>query len=205
MKRVGLTGGIASGKSTVCEMLRSKGACILDADEVAHTLILKGRSCYSRVLKTFGDEILGTDGEINREKLGALVFGSPERLNSLTQILHPEVIRQILEELAKIEGGTRPARVIVDVSVMIESGFHRSFPYLIVVSCRPEQQLERLMARSHLQEEQARQRIASQIPLERKIEFADWVIDNSESLDHTRQQVDKLWETLNHEVWNLAT
>lgn len=177
----------------------------MDADEVAHTLILKGMPCYDHVLTTFGEEILSPNGEIDREKLAVLVFGSPERLSSLTQILHPEVIRQILEDLAKIESKSRDARVIVDASVMIESGFHRSFQYLIVVSCRPEQQLDRLLARSKLQEEQARQRIDSQIPLEKKIEFADWVVDNSGSRENTRQQVDSLWRTLNRDVWRLAT
>jgi dephospho-CoA kinase len=201
MKRVGLTGGIASGKSTVCEMLHSKGASILDADLVAHSLIRKGKPSYARVLESFGQDILGPDEEIDRGKLGNLVFGSPERLNLLTRILHPEVIRQILTELAKIEDEIPEARVIVDASVMIESGFYRSFQYLIVVSCRPEQQLERLRARSNLLEKQVRQRIASQIPLEQKIKFANWVIDNSGSLDDTRMQVDRLWDELVQQVW----
>jgi dephospho-CoA kinase len=201
MKRVGLTGGIASGKSTVCKMLRSKGASILDADLVAHSLIRKGKPSYAHVLETFGQDILGPDGEIDRGKLGTLVFGDPEHLNLLTRILHPEVIRQILAELAKIEDETPQARVIVDASVLIESGFYRSFQYLIVVSCQPEQQRERLKARSNLLEEQVRQRITSQIPLEQKAKFADWVIDNSGSLNDTRMQVDRLWDELVQRVW----
>lgn len=201
MKRVGLTGGIASGKSTVCEMLRSKGASILDADLVAHSLIRKGKPSYAQVLESFGQDILGPDGEIDRGQLGNLVFGSPERMNVLTRILHPEVIRQILKELAKIEHEMPEARVIVDASVMIESGFYKSFQYLVVVSCRPEQQLERLRVRSNLLEEQIRQRIASQIALEQKIKFADWVIDNSGSMDATRMQVDRLWDELVQQAW----
>jgi dephospho-CoA kinase len=201
MKRVGLTGGIASGKSTVCEMLRSKGASILDADTVAHSLIRKGKPSYAHVLETFGQDILGPDGEIDRGKLGNLVFSDPEHLNLLTRILHPEVIRQILAELAKIEDETPEARVIVDASVMIESGFYRSFQYLIVVSCQPEQQRERLKARGNLLEEQVRRRIASQIPLEQKAKFADWVIDNSGSLNDTRMRVDRLWDELVQRVW----
>ncbi len=192
MNRVGLTGGIASGKSTVCEMLRKRGVTILDADLLAHQVILREQPCYTRVVEAFGQEILASGGEIDRSKLGELVFEDPPKLRILNQIVHPEVIRQILAKLDIIECKGDDPRVIVDASVMIESGFHKTFQFLIVVTCRAEQQLERLMGRARLTEHQARQRIAAQIPLPEKVRLAHWVIDNSGPLEHTEAQVDRL-------------
>jgi dephospho-CoA kinase len=201
MKRVGLTGGIASGKSVVCEMLRKKGCTILDADRIAHELIQRGQPCYLPVVEAFGSEILDSAAEIDRQRLGALVFGNPPSLQRLNQIVHPVVIRQIQSKLAIIDFGIHGSRVIVEASVMVESGFHTSFEYLILVTCELEQQVERLRIRNGFSEEQARLRIAAQIPLERKKPLADWVIDNSGSLEKTQAQVDQLWEDLIARVW----
>jgi dephospho-CoA kinase len=202
MRRIGLTGGIASGKSTVCRMLGEKGCTIIDADAVAHLLIRRGNACYEPVVQAFGREVLDGTGEIERAKLGTLVFGNPLRLLQLTTILHPQVARQILSQLDSLLNQDSQARVIVDASVMVESGFHRDFQFLIVVSCTLEQQIQRLMARSGLTEAAARQRIELQIPLAEKIPLADFVIDNSGSLDNMRFQVDLLldhlgWKPLN--------
>jgi dephospho-CoA kinase len=201
MKRVGLTGGIASGKSVVCEMLRKKGCTILDADRIAHELIQRGQPCYLPVVEAFGSEILDSAAEIDRQRLGALVFGNPPSLQRLNQIVHPVVIRQIQSKLAIIDFGIPGSRVIVEASVMVESGFHTSFEYLILVTCELEQQVERLRIRNGFSEEQARLRIAAQIPLERKKPLADWVIDNSGSLEKTKARVDQLWEELIAHVW----
>jgi dephospho-CoA kinase len=201
MKHVGLTGGIASGKSVVCEMLRKKGCAILDADRIAHELIQRGQPCYVPVVETFGSEILNCAAEIDRQRLGFLVFSNPPMLQRLNQIIHPVVIRQIQSRLAIIDTETPRSRVIVEASVMVESGFHTSFGYLIVVTCQPEQQIERLKIRNAFSEEQARLRIAAQIPLEQKKNLADWVIDNSGSLEQTQAQVDRLWEDLTTRVW----
>ena len=201
MKRVGLTGGIASGKSTVCEMLRTKGCIILDADYVAHQLMLGGQSCYAPVVEAFGTGIMDGAAEIDRQKLGNLVFHNPALLQRLNRLVHPEVIRQIQTKLAIIEAGSNRSRAIVEASVMIESGFHTSFQYLILVTCKAAQQIERLGVRSGLSEEEARLRMAAQTPLKEKIPLANWVIDNSGSLEHTRMQVDLLWQELDTHVW----
>ncbi|PYV36685.1 MAG: dephospho-CoA kinase [Acidobacteria bacterium] len=192
MLRIGLTGGIASGKSTVCRMLQDRGCTIVDADKVAHDLLLKGQPCFSRVLEAFGVEILDSAGEIDRNRLGAIVFENRPLLQRLEGIVHPEVIRQILAKLDILEKEQPHGKVVVDASLMIESGFYKSFKRLVVVTCRLEQQLERLITRNGLSEIQARRRISIQMPLEQKLGFADYVIDNSRLLEHTRAQVDAL-------------
>jgi len=201
MKRVGLTGGIASGKSTVCEQLRRKGCLILDADQIAHQLIVKGQPCFGLVIEAFGPLILDDSGEIDRKKLGNLVFHNPPLLQKLNRMIHPEVIRQIQTKLAMIEAERSRARIIVEASVMIESGFHTSFQYLILVTCTPEQQIERLRIRNGLPEGEARLRMAAQLPLVEKKSLADWVIDNSGPLEETQAQVDRLWRELTDRVW----
>ena len=201
MKRVGLTGGIASGKSTVCEQLRRKGCLILDADQIAHQLIVKGQPCFAPVINLFGPLILDDSGEIDRKKLGNLVFHNPPLLQQLNRIVHPEVIRQIQTKLAIIEAERSRPRTIVEASVMIESGFHTSFQYLILVTCTSPQQIERLRIRNGLSEVEARLRMAAQLPLEEKKSLADWVIDNSGSLEQTQAQVDRLWQELTDCVW----
>lgn len=200
MTPVGLTGGIASGKTTVCRLLEAKGCTIIDADVVAHRLLLRGQPGYEPVLKAFGRGILGDAGEIDRGKLGTEVFGDRSKLEQLNRLLHPEVIRTIGE---KLEARRRvgDARVIVDASLMIESGFHRNFQRLVLVTCTMEQQAERLMTRNGLLQDQARQRIALQMPLEEKRAFATDIIDNSGTPERTRMQVNALFEDLEQTAW----
>jgi dephospho-CoA kinase len=204
MIRVGLTGGIASGKTFVCRLFEAKGCTIINADTVAHSLILRGQTGYDPVLKAFGDVILGADGEIDRAKLGAIVFSDRIELNRLNGILHPEVVRVILSQLDNLEREQPLARVIVDASLMIESGFYGSFQRLIVVSCTPQQQIDRLRARNGLSEADARRRIALQMPLEEKVRFGDYVIDNSGTQERTTAQVDALLEVLERTVWTTS-
>jgi dephospho-CoA kinase len=201
MLRIGLTGGIASGKSTVCGMLREKGCLIIDADKVAHELILKGQPCYVPVVDRFGIEILGESGEIDRQKLGSIVFGSQSLLETLNGIIHPNVIRQILTKLDIMEPKHAQSTVVVDASLMIESGFYKSFKRLIVVTCTVAQQMNRLISRNGLSEAESRQRISVQMPLEKKLPFADYVIDNSGSLDDTRTQVEALVKEWSTTLW----
>ena len=203
MTPAGLTGGIASGKTTVCRLLEAKGCTIIDADVVAHKLLLQGQPSYEPVIKAFGRGILGDSGEIDRGKLGAVVFGSRSKLEQLNQLLHPQVIRTIGETLQALRQ-VGNARVIVDASLMIESGFHRNFERLILVTCTMEQQLERLMARNGLTEEQALQRIALQMPLEEKRAFATDIVDNSGTHERTRMQVDDLFEDLERSEWTTS-
>jgi dephospho-CoA kinase len=204
MIRVGLTGGIASGKTFVCRLFESKGCTIIDADTVAHRLILRGQPSYEPVLKAFGSVILGAGGEIDRAKLGAIVFSDRVELERLNDILHPEVVRVILSQLGNLEREQPSARVIVDASLMIESGFFRRFQKLIVVSCTLRQQIDRLRARNHLSEADARQRIALQMPLEEKVRFGDYVIDNSGTPENTRAKVEALLEVLERTVWTTS-
>ena len=203
MTPVGLTGGIASGKTTVCRLLEAKGCTIIDADLVAHKLLLRGQPGYEPVIQAFGRDILGDAGEIDRSKLGTLVFGDRSKLDQLNQLLHPEVLRTIgaaLEALRQSGG----ARVIVDASLMIESGFHRNFRRLVLVTCSLTQQVERLMTRNGLTREQALQRIALQMPLEQKRAFATDIIDNSGTHERTRMQVDVLFEDLERTAWTTS-
>ncbi|MFN8008901.1 MAG: dephospho-CoA kinase [Terriglobia bacterium] len=201
MTRVGLTGGIASGKSTVCRMFREKGCQIIDADQVAHGLIRREQPCFEAVVKKFGREILDPSGEINRKKLGEIVFEDRSKLESLNSIVHPEVIRTILAILAGREKEHPRERSLVEASLMIESGFYKSFQRLIVVTCSPEQQMERLMARNGLSAEQSRNRVSLQMPLDEKIRFADFVVDNSGSLENTQAQVNHLFQKLEDTLW----
>ena len=196
MLRVGLTGGIASGKSTVCNWLAEHGFNVIDADRVAHGLIRKGQPCFDPVVAAFGTRILDAAGEIDRNRLGELVFSDPARLQELNALVHPEVIGRILEQLDRLEQSHPPSKVVVDASLMIESGFHKQFKHLIVVSCGIDQQLQRLMARNRLSRAQALQRIGLQWPLQAKLPLATVVIDNSGTLEQTRHQVDRLLETL---------
>jgi dephospho-CoA kinase len=201
MIRVGLTGGIASGKSTVCDMLREKGCQVIDADRVAHELIRRGQSCYDPVIEKFGFAILDSSGEIDRKKLGSIVFEDQSKLEILNSILHPEVIRTILLNLRELENVNSTPRQIVEASLMIESGFHKSFGRLILVTCTPEQQIERLMNRNGLSLAQASQRILLQMPLGEKIRYADDVVDNSGTLKKTQEQVNQLLRNLEETVW----
>lgn len=196
MMRVALTGGIASGKSTVCQMLEEKGCQILDADKIAHELILPGNPCYQPVVETFGHDILAPNGRIDRSKLGARVFRDPAELARLNQIIHPEVKRKILARLDALSRQRYEPHVVVDVSVLFESGFHQNFEFLIVVSCTIQQQLERLQLRNDLPKIEARRRLSSQWSLEEKARRANFVIDNSGSLENTRYQVDLLLDRL---------
>jgi dephospho-CoA kinase len=203
MTPVGLTGGIASGKTTVCRELEAKGCTIIDADVVAHQLLLRGQPGYEPVIEAFGRDILGDSGEIDRGKLGRVVFGDQSKLDQLNRLLHPEVLRTIgakLEDLRQASG----ARVVVDASLMIESGFHRSFRRLVLVTCSLAQQVERLMTRNGLTQEQAQQRIALQMPLEQKRAFATDIIDNSGTHERTRMQVNALFEDLERTAWTAS-
>jgi dephospho-CoA kinase len=194
---------MASGKTTVCRLLEAKDCTIIDADVVAHELLLRGQPGYEPVIKAFGRGILGDAGEIDRGRLGTLVFGDRSKLDQLNQLLHPEVLRTIgakLEVLRQVSG----ARVIVDASLMIESGFHRNFRRLVLVTCTLAQQVERLTTRNGLTQEQARQRIALQMPLEQKRALATDIIDNSGTHERTRMQVDALFEDLERTAWTTS-
>ena len=196
MLRVGLTGGIACGKSTVARMFRDLDFQILDADPIAHEMLEPDQPSYDEVVREFGGGILEADKSISREKLGAIVFAEPAKLARLNQIIHPRVLQVVEQWLAALDRPGGPPAAIVEAALLIEAGYRDKLGCMIVVSCRPDQQLERLIVRG-LSEEQARQRIAAQMPMAKKAAIADDVIDTSGTIESTQQQVKDLAAKLN--------
>jgi len=206
--KVGLTGGIAAGKSVVGEMFVALGARLVQADRIAHSLMRPGEAVYNEVVRHFGREILNPDGSVNREKLAEAAFGSataPEgkrtaRIEELNRIVHPAVIRSQDEWMQQMGSQDRHAVAIVEAALLLEAGAAKSFDRMIVVTCRAEQRVERFAARLRIDLDTARKeverRMAAQIPDEEKIKAADYVIDNSGSLDETREQVRPVWQQL---------
>jgi dephospho-CoA kinase len=196
MLRVGLTGGIASGKSTVVAMLRELGCRVLEADKIAHQMIEPGGAAYAEVVREFGPGILTPEGQVDRARLGAIVFANPKRLTRLNSIVHPPVLAEQDRQLAAIERAEPHSVAIVEAALLIEAGYDRKLDCLVVTWCTPEQQLMRLTQRSGMTAEQARQRIAAQMPAEEKRWMADEEIDCSGTIEHTREQVVALFVKL---------
>jgi dephospho-CoA kinase len=191
MLRLGLTGGIASGKSAVARMLREMGFNVLDADGLGHTLIAAGTPGYGAIVREFGASVTGADGRIDRKKLGAMVFADRAKLERLNGILHPRVEEEMVRQFGEWEkGGVRDA-VFVEAALLVEAGYQKNLDGLVVAWCRPEQQVERLLARG-LSEVEARRRIAAQMPAVEKLQYATEKIDCSGSLEETRRQVGEL-------------
>lgn len=192
----GLTGGIASGKTTVAAMFAKLGAKIIHADRLGHELMRAPLPAYHDIVRHFGFEILDPQGEIDRKRLGAIVFSDPEKLRLLNSIVHPRVIERV-ERLATAYHLQDPhAVVMVEAALHYEAGIAGRFARIIVTWCRPEQQLERLIAKTGLPREEAERRIATQMPAEEKRRRADYVIDCSGDLEETRAQVGRLHSLL---------
>jgi dephospho-CoA kinase len=205
--KVGLTGGIAAGKSVVGEMFASLGAHVIQADEISHQLMQPGEVVYQEVVAHFGSGILNPDGSVNRSRLAELAFGGPgktSRIPELNQIVHPAVIRRQDEWMEDMGRCDPQAIAMVEAALILEAGMAKGFDRLIVVTCRPEQRIERWAHRLKVDEETARRevtrRMAAQLPDEEKIKAADYVIDNSGSLDETERQVKKIYAELKKEV-----
>jgi len=189
MLRVGLTGGIATGKSTVGMMFIELGCHLIDADRITHGLLQPGQAVHAAVVQAFGQRILTQDGTINRKILGEIVFQDPQARSTLNGLVHPAVIQRQREWLNEMEASDPRGISIVDAALMIEVGTYKNYDKVIVVTCRPEVQKQRLRVRSGLSEEEAEARIRSQMPLEEKARHADYVVDNSGDLAATRRQV----------------
>jgi dephospho-CoA kinase len=199
MLRVGLTGGIATGKTTVVAMLRELGCRVLEADKIAHQVMEPGGAAYDEVVREFGRDILMPDGLVDRKKLGAIVFADPKRLARLNAIVHPPVLEEQMRQLAAIEKADAYAVAVVEAALLIEAGFDKKLDYLVVTWCTPEQQLARLTQSGRgrgLTAAQAQQRIAAQMPVEEKRQKADTVVDCSGTIEHTRAQVIALFAKL---------
>ncbi len=191
MHHLGLTGGIASGKSAVAAMLRDMGFTVLSADAVAHQLMEPGRPAHDEILKEFGKGVATADDRIDRPKLAAIVFSDPDKLTRLNEIIHPRVEKMMLEQFAEWErNGVRDA-AFVEAALLIESGFDKKLDGLVVAWCRPEQQIERLLARG-MSELEARQRVSAQLPVEEKMKKATFSIDCSGTIGETLAQVREL-------------
>jgi dephospho-CoA kinase len=186
---IGLTGNIACGKSTVLRQLERLGAYTIDADRLIHDILRKGGAAYEPVVAEFGESILGEDEEIDRRALGRIVFADPAKLRRLEEIEHP-IVRRVIE--ARIEVVQQPV-VALDAIKLVESGWTDRCDAIWVVTCRCEQQIERLMRTRGYSQEEAVMRVDAQSPQSEKVARADVVIDNSGTLDSTRNQVNKAW------------
>jgi dephospho-CoA kinase len=207
--KVGLTGGIASGKSVVGEMFVALGAHLVQADQIAHELMQPGQAVYEEVVRQFGTGILNSDGSVNRPALAEAAFGGPggggsPRVAELNRIVHPAVIRRQDEWMDEVGRRDGHAIAMVEAALILEAGAARRFDRLIVVTCREEQRVQRFAERLEIDVEAARQevrrRMAAQWPDEEKIKAADHVIDNSGSLDATQRRVREVWAQLRAEV-----
>lgn len=196
MLRVGLTGSIAVGKSFVLGVFKELGCHVLDADKTAREVVAPGMPGLREVSEAFGGEIIKSDGSLDREKLGAIVFNEESQRLRLNSILHPYIIAEQDRQLNKFEVEDPQGIAIVDAALMIESGGYKRFDKLIVVHCRHDLQIERLMARDSISLEEARRRIAAQMPQEEKMRYADFLIDTSDGFESAKSRAIEVFEEL---------
>ncbi len=195
MKVYGLTGGIASGKSTVSYMFEELGATVLDADQLARQIVEPGTREYNRIIDAFGRKVLLEDGRLDRRKLRRIVFANEKKRAILNEIVHPEVMRQSSKRMSlAAESGVRV--LIYEAALLVETGMYKNFDGLIVVTCDVKQQRERLMARDHVNTKDIDNALASQSSHEEKLLLADHVIDTKGTHDETRSQVQSIWRTI---------
>jgi dephospho-CoA kinase len=201
MLKIGLTGGIASGKSLVSQMFVDLGAHCIDADQIAHELMRPGEKVYEQVVQSFGDEILNPDKSVNRSKVAELAFDKRRpRIYELNRLMHPEVIQRYESWMEDIRSREPDAIAILEAALVLEAGLRKRFDRIVVVTCKPQQRIERWAQRFNLDPETAKvevtRRMMAQAPDEAKIQAADYVIDNSGSVEETRNQVQKVYEAL---------
>jgi dephospho-CoA kinase len=197
---VGLTGGVASGKTTVSRVLKEEGAYILDADQMARELVQPHTPAWRKLVKVFGKDILREDGSLHRKKLADKVFTNLRQRKLLNQILHPQ-IRKEMERRAKEIGQKDPeAVVVIDAPLLVELGDHRKMDKLIVVTSTQKQQIERLKERDGISSEEALRILSSQMPVEDKVKLADFVIRNEGSRQETKKKTREVYKQLNKVV-----
>src|SRR5271156_862528 len=195
MLKVGLTGGIATGKTTVASMLRDRDVPVLNADTLGHELLEPGQAAYDEIVAVFDEDILDADGKVNRAKLGGVIFADAQKRERLNQILHPRILEIVQKWFAALDEPDGPPFAVVEAALIFEARYNRNLDKNIVCWCRPEQQLERLTLRG-LSVEEANQRVAAQMPLDDKRKLADETIDCSGSIEETQVQVDQVVEKL---------
>lgn len=189
MLRLGITGGIASGKSVVSQMLRDMGFPVIDADSLGHELMEPGTAAFAEIVREFGSALVGVSGRIDRKKLGAAVFADAGKRAKLNAILHPRVEQEMARRFAQWENRGSTVAAFVEAALLVEAGYQKRLDGLVVAWCKPEQQIERLLARG-MSEQEARQRISAQMPVEDKLKYATEKIDCSGTIDETRSQVE---------------
>jgi dephospho-CoA kinase len=196
MLNVGLTGGIASGKSTVARMLVDNGALLIDFDELAHVVEEPESPVWQEIVHHFGRDVLGPDRTIDRRKLGAIVFGDREKLELLNNLVHPAVLREWQRRIAEIRATQPDAIVLSDIPLLVEVGLKPLVDLVLLIYVPPEEQIRRLMARNGYSRDEAVSRLASQMPIDAKLPAADIVIRNDGTPQETRKAVDDLWGDL---------
>ncbi len=197
MKVIGLTGGMASGKSLVAGILRDLGAHVIDADAIAREVVAPGGEALKEIVEAFGPAVLQADGTLDRKALAERIFNEPQARARLNAITHPRVRRRIVEEIAAVRTARPGVIIVVDIPLLLDAAPRDAYPLdgIVVVAVEEAAQRARLMARDGLTQDAARQRLRSQRPLREKIPLADWVIDNSGPPEATRRQVEVLWRT----------
>ena len=193
---VGLTGGVASGKSVVSRILKEEGAYLIDADQIARELVQPRTSAWEELVKVFGKEILQKDGSIHRKQLAAKVFSDPKQRDLLNRTLHPRIKEEMGRRLKAIGQKDPEAIVVIDAPLLVETGDHREMDKVIVVISTEAQQIARLREREGMDQEEARRIMASQIATEEKVKVADFVIRNEGSLEETERRAREVFQEL---------
>jgi dephospho-CoA kinase len=194
MKVIGLTGGIASGKTTVSDILKGHGAVIIDADKISRKIFIKDSPVYKEVVKEFGNSVLKGDGEIDRKKLGNIVFNDYNKLKKLNEITHPVIIEDIKEKIEKERSIGKEKAVILDAALLIELKLYEIVDEVWLIVVDTKTQIDRLMERDKLSYEDAANRIKSQMPIEDKMKHADFLINNCRDINTLKKQIDLFWK-----------
>lgn len=198
--KVGLTGGIASGKTTVARFFRALGACVVDADQIAHEVMEPGGRAFQQVVDRFGPEILDAQGCIVRSRLAEIVFSDPVGLAALNLIVHPEVRDESNRRVADCAAKPDTRIIVYDAALLVETGAYRNFDRIVVTCCSPETQLARIMDRDNLREPQAQARIEAQASLQEKLDLADYVIDTEGDVESTKERATEIYNNLMAEL-----
>jgi dephospho-CoA kinase len=196
MLKVGLTGGLACGKSFVGEVLRGYGCLVIQADELGHAVLAPGGEAYDDVVREFGREVLDAGGRIDRRALAARVFGAPERLDALNRLVHPAVFRREDELMAEFAAREPHGIAVAEAAILIEIGAYRRYDCIVLVTCREDQQVERALRREGASESDVKARLSRQMPLEEKRKYADFVIDASREKEETARQTGVVFQEL---------
>jgi dephospho-CoA kinase len=199
MITIGLTGGLGTGKSTVAKMFARQGAVVIDADALVHESLKSGGSCYAKVLRSFGKEIL-EGKEISRSQLARIVFSSPAKLKKLAAIIHPVIEKEVQSKLKELKSNSKIRMVVIDAPLLIESGWYRWVDYLIVVRASTLQAVKRVQAKRNISRFEILRRMKAQMPITQKIRMADMVIDNRKNLNATQRQVEKIVQVLRNRM-----